>query len=243
MSSVACRYKHGSRRTNIKRHVYAIIALASFAGPLALSFDRRVYFIQYLLPTLIATVGVGTVYIVWDVLVTRAGHWRFNDATVGTIRILDLPPGEWLFFLLIPYACLFTYEVVIEYFGAGTPAPSLNWFQFVLAAACVVLAVAWRKRGYTSLAMISATIYFVASGILTPGIVAASGYLLSMLLSFVAFTIVNGLYTSIPTIFYNDDAILGVKAGTIPLEDFVYNLSYIGLIYTVYLVVKLRLGI
>lgn len=222
----------------MRKHIYSGIALASFAGPFAMSFESRVFFFQYLLPVIIAIISIGALYIIWDMLVTRAGHWRFNDETVGTSRILDLPPGEWLFFVLIPYNCLFIYEVVAFFFGEGAAVPSLQWTQFVLADILAALGILFRKRGYTFLAMNSGAIYFAASGVLNPGIIAASGYLLSLMLSFAAFVVVNGLYTSIPTIFYNDEAILGIRIGTIPLEDFVYNLSYIGLTYTIYIVSK-----
>ena len=222
----------------MKRHIYSSIALASFAGPFAMSFESRVYFIQYLGPVIIAIISIGALYIIWDIFATRAGHWRFHDETVGTSRILGLPPGEWLFFLLIPYNCLFIYEVVAFFFGEGAPVTSLQWIQFVLASILAALAILFRNQGYTFLAMLSGAIYFTASGMFTPGIIAASGYLLSMMFSFIAFIVVNGLYTSIPTIFYNDEATLGIRIGTIRLEDFVYNLSYIGLIYTVYLFSK-----
>jgi lycopene cyclase domain-containing protein len=229
----------------MKKHIYALIALLSFAGPFAMSFDRKVYFIQYLPAIAIATLSIGALYIIWDVFVTRAGHWRFNDETVGSFRIAHLPVGEWLFFLLIPYPSIFIYEVVAAYFPATQTAPDtgLAWLHFVLAGLFTLLAIPARKRGYTMLAMVSAAIYFAASGIFTPGVIAVPGYLLSMGLIFIAFIVINGLYTSIPTIFYSDTAILGIRAGSIPLEDFVYNLSYIGLSLTVYLEAKLLLGL
>ncbi len=227
----------------MKKHIYAIIALLSFAGPFAMSFDRRVYFIQYLVPILIATLSIGALYIIWDVMVTKKGHWRFNDETVGPKRIAHLPPGEWLFFLLIPYACIFIYEVIAAYFGEGSAQPSLVWLQYALAGVFAVLIFLVRGKGYSMLAMTSAVIYFLASAIFTPGIFGASGFLISMLFIFVAFGLINGLYTSIPTIFYNENAILGVRVGTIPLEDFIYNLSYIGLTLTVYLEAKSLLGL
>ena len=117
----------------MKKHAYVIIPLLCFAGPLAMSFDRRVYFIQYLPAVLIAILSVGLLYIVWDVVVIRRGHWRFNDEFVGRGRLFHLPAGEWLFFLLIPYSCLFIFEVVAAYFGEGTARPDLAWLQYALS--------------------------------------------------------------------------------------------------------------
>ncbi|HTH12901.1 MAG TPA: lycopene cyclase domain-containing protein, partial [Spirochaetia bacterium] len=55
------------------------------------------------------------------------------------------------------------------------------------------------------------------------------------LVCFVAFVVVNGLYTALPTIFYNPRALWGIRIGTIPLEDFFYNLGYLGLTLCFYL--------
>jgi lycopene cyclase domain-containing protein len=57
------------------------------------------------------------------------------------------------------------------------------------------------------------------------------------------FAVVNGIYTSLPTIRYSPQAILGIRIGSIPLEDFFYNLAYLGLTLVVYLASKTLLGL
>lgn len=222
----------------MKKHSYTLIALVVIAGPLALSFDQKVNFIQYLLPVLGATGIIGALYIIWDMLVTRAGHWQFNDEFVGTRRLLDLPPGEWLFFLCVPYATLFIFEVVEAYFGMGTLRPELWWTQALAIPPFLALAFLFRRRGYTLLAMSSVALFALVSLILVPGLFASSSFWLFFLFSFLAFSLVNGIYTSLPTIRYNSRAILGIRVGSIPLEDFFYNLAYLGLTLTVYLALK-----
>jgi hypothetical protein len=39
----------------------------------------------------------------------------------------------------------------------------------------------------------------------------------------IPFFIVNGILTSLPVIWYNNQATLGIRIGTIPVEDFIYN--------------------
>lgn len=208
-----------------------------------MSFDRKVYFIQYLPAVLVAVFSVGLLYILWDAVVTRKGHWRFNDELVGSFRLLHLPAGEWFFFLLIPYCCIFLFEVVATYWGIGRVQADLAWLQYLLGGICVVLALLWRRQGYTCLAMSSVALFFLSSALLTPGIIFAPGYLLSFILIFLLFLLVDGLYTSLPTIFYNEAEISGHRLGTIPVEDFFYNLSYIGLVLTVYLLMKRVMGL
>lgn len=223
----------------MSKYIYAIIAFGAFAGPFALSFDSRVHFIQYIPAVALATLSIGSLFIIWDILVTRAGHWQFNDKTVGSFRFCHLPLGEWLFFLLIPYASLFIYEVIAAYFGLGRAQPSMTWLQYLLFAGFALTAYIMRKKAYTALALLSSGLYCLISALLTPGIIAAPGYLLSIGLIFTAFVVVNGLYTSIPTIFYNQQAVTGIRIGSIPIEDFFYNLGYIGLTLTVYIRFKL----
>jgi lycopene cyclase domain-containing protein len=59
--------------------------------------------------------SMGTVcsaYWAWDVIVTARGHWSFNPDYVLGITLLDMPIEEWLFFIVITFVSIFTYEAV-----------------------------------------------------------------------------------------------------------------------------------
>jgi len=49
-------------------------------------------------------------YWTWDVLVTARGHWSFNPAYVLGLNILGMPLEEWLFFVVLVFVSIFTYE-------------------------------------------------------------------------------------------------------------------------------------
>ncbi|RKY32131.1 MAG: lycopene cyclase domain-containing protein [Candidatus Omnitrophota bacterium] len=51
----------------------------------------------------------------WDIFATWRGHWSFDPEGVWGIKIINLPVEEALFFIVIPYCCLFTWEA-IKYF-------------------------------------------------------------------------------------------------------------------------------
>ncbi|MCX7881876.1 MAG: lycopene cyclase domain-containing protein [Brevinematales bacterium] len=219
----------------MKQHTYTLIALGIFFGPFLLSFHPLVFFIQYLPAVVISVLVVGGLYIVWDSLAVRWGHWRFNPTYVGEVRWLGLPPGEWLFFLVVPYACLFVYEVSRVLFVVTSVHPSFWWIQGILALGFGVLAWVWRRQGYTSLALGSVGLFWFLSVFLAPGIVSSSTFWFFIGFSMFAFVIVDGLYVNLPTIFYNEKAIWGIKIFNIPLEDFLYNFSLLGLVLLVYL--------
>ena len=89
---------------------YFWINLLSISVPLIVSFDRRLKFYRnwkYLFPAMLATMWV---FIPWDVYKTASGVWGFNPDHLQGIYIFNLPIEEWLFFIAIPYACLFTYH-------------------------------------------------------------------------------------------------------------------------------------
>ena len=219
----------------MKKHLYSLIALAVFAGPFALSFDDKVHFVTHWPAAFLALGLTGLLYLFWDALVVRRGDWNFNPVFAGDFRIFYLPVGEILFFLATPYACLFLFEVVKAYFP-GTDlftVPATNLY----AGALVFVVAAWlfRRLGYTMLAMASVAIFLSTLAVTHPSLAGRSEFWIWFGLCFVAFVIVDGLYTALPTIFYNPRAVWGLRLGPIPLEDFFYNLSYLGLTLCFYL--------
>ena len=61
---------------------------------------------------LLTVVLAGTPFLIWDVLVTHAGHWWFDADQTLTWRIGGLPPEEILFFVVIPIVSVITFEGV-----------------------------------------------------------------------------------------------------------------------------------
>ncbi len=232
-----------------KRQVYTIIGILIPCGPLALSFDQKVFFIQYLIPVMGAAVTAGAVYIVWDVFAVKRNHWAFNPELAGGVRIARLPLGEWLFFLGVPYACLFIYEVVLAYFGSrqltdgGWAVPAVSGGLALGAFAAGFLAGLVQKREYTSWVSISAGAVILLITLFRRELWTASAFWIYLGLCMLAFLVVNGTYVNLPTIFYTRRHFSGIRILGIPLEDFLYNFSYLSLVLFSYLAFKKIPGI
>ena len=56
------------------------------------------------------------VFIPWDVIFTINGVWGFNSDYFLGFEIFSLPLEEWLFFICIPFACVFTHYALLLYF-------------------------------------------------------------------------------------------------------------------------------
>ncbi|MBD3290421.1 lycopene cyclase domain-containing protein, partial [candidate division KSB1 bacterium] len=94
---------------------YLIFNLIIIYGPLALSFDEKVAFYKKW-KYVFAAIGLMMIpFIIWDIVVTGR-HWWFNEKYTLNFAFAGLPIGEWLFFITVPYALLFVWEVFAAYF-------------------------------------------------------------------------------------------------------------------------------
>lgn len=64
-------------------------------------------------PSLILSIGlILIIFGGWDIFATWRGHWQFNPRGVGNIKVVNLPLEEVLFFVVIPFCCIFTWEAI-----------------------------------------------------------------------------------------------------------------------------------
>jgi len=89
---------------------YMLVLVCIVIGPLLLSRDKKLKL--YAHPTALAkTIGIVCApFWVWDVVATARQHWWFNDAYVLGPRLLGMPIEEWLFFVVLSFVSIFTWE-------------------------------------------------------------------------------------------------------------------------------------
>jgi lycopene cyclase domain-containing protein len=128
--------------------LYLLVDLAVLALPFLLSFDKKIAFHRewkYFFPVNFA---VGAFFIAWDVLFARAGIWAFNPNYLLGPKLLGLPIEEWLFFICIPYACVFTYfalRALVKRNPLKNAATALNSVGIVI---CFLLVLIFRNQWY-----------------------------------------------------------------------------------------------
>jgi len=91
-----------------------VLILAGFL-PFVLSFYPPLKIYRYGRSLLYSIFLIIIIFGVWDIFATWRGHWAFNPEGVGDFKIINLPMEEVLFFVVIPFCCIFTWEVV-KYF-------------------------------------------------------------------------------------------------------------------------------
>ena len=210
--------------------LYIILLLSSLSVPLVLSFDKKLQLYKqwkYIIPSILI---IAAFYILADIYMTKTGVWGFDSRYHLNILIANLPLEEWLFFLFIPYACVFLHECMVLYF----PGLKLNlkWSRIIivfLILMAVVVLVFYFDRTYTvyifSLVIIALSLAFVDS---TKQI---SSFFVSFLLILIPFIIVNAILTGSfidhQVVWYNDQENMGIRILTIPVEDVGYAFSMV----------------
>ena len=213
---------------------YLAVNLAAISIPLLFSFHPKFPFYRhwkYFFPACLLT---ALPFLIWDGYFTHLGIWGFNDLHLLNIGWFEMPLEEYLFFFCIPYACTFTY------FGLKILLPRWRWnIQWLyLGLGCLLLALGiWHiDKYYTSWTFLATGCFLTFLGIRKPP------FLFLMLLSYLfilpPFYLTNGVLTGswIPeeVVWYNDLENLGIRIGTIPVEDTIYGMLLVMLNIVLY---------
>lgn len=203
---------------------YLLINFFTVFFPVILSFDKRVQFFKswkYIFQGLMIS---GLLFLFWDHLFTVFGVWSFNPGYIQGLYILDLPVEEILFFITVPFACIFIYECLNYYIKPDILKPVSAYISYALMILCVVLLFKYYDRVYTLITFgLLLTILIFAQFVFK--VQYLSRFYLAYIVSLFPFYIVNGLLTSIPVVMYNDAENMAFRVGTIPFEDHFYSMA------------------
>ncbi|HET8829232.1 MAG TPA: lycopene cyclase domain-containing protein [Pelobium sp.] len=209
-----------------KTYTYLLINVLTIFFPLILSFDKKVAFYtkwKYIAPGLLIT---GILYLVWDYIFTFQNVWSFNDDYILGIKFFGLPLEEMLFFITVPFACIFIYECLICYFKFDTSAKLVKYISLVLLALSFVLALLYADRLYSIINFLTLAVVLLYT-LMKPVKLNMGKFYIAYTVSLIPFYIVNGILTSIPIVSYNNSDNMGFRVGTIPFEDHFYSMSLI----------------
>lgn len=212
--------------------LYLLIDLLAIAVPLIASFHPKLYFYKTWPALFTAIVCIAIPFLLLDAIFTTQGIWSFNPAYVTGIYVFNLPIEEVLFFVCIPYACVFTYYCLNRFYNLSWTPASENIFCLCLSGLLLVTGLLFWKRWYTSstFTLTAAICVFLKFGLRVKWFgKAVSVYGLLLLPFFIVNGILTGTGPAQPVVSYNPGYNLGIRILTIPIEDFFYGFTlYLG---------------
>jgi len=203
---------------------YLLINFLTIFFPIILSFDKRVQFFKswkFIFPGLFIT---GLLFLLWDYIFTVYGVWSFNPEYIIGFYILNLPLEEILFFVTVPFACIFVYECLNYYVKKDLLKSFSTYITYALTGFSALMILLYYNRVYSliTFGLLAVVLIFVQFVVKSKIL---SRFYLAYLVSLIPFYIVNGILTSIPIVMYNDSENMAFRVGTIPLEDHFYSMS------------------
>lgn len=206
---------------------YLLINLASIIIPFVAGFDSRLRFYdkwKFLFPAMIATMAI---FVPWDIVKTDLGVWGFNPDYILGAYFYNLPIEEILFFIAIPYACIFTYHSLGFFLKKESFNSSAKYISIILGMLLLFVAAINYGRIYTFITFLVTGVFLIIHCLFLKPVYLGRFYI-SFLIILLPFFIVDGaltgLFTANPVVWYNNSENLGIRVGTIPVEDFVYGL-------------------
>ena len=213
--------------------------------PLVASFYPKAPFYKKWKYLWISTLIPAAIFIAWDIGFTAMGVWGFNPHYITGTHIFNLPVEEVLFFICIPYACMFTYFALIHFVEKDYLFPHQELISSGLCIFLLVAGIYHIDKWYTGITFL-ATGGFIAYQMMVLRPRYMGRFYLAFAIILIPFFIVNGILTGSfidnPVVWYNNEANLGIRVGTIPVEDFFYGLLLLMMNVSIYEWLKIRDG-
>jgi lycopene cyclase domain-containing protein len=220
------------------KYSYLLVDFFTVIVPLLFSFHPKINFYKTWKEFFIAAIPVAIIFIIWDSTFTHLGVWNFNPQYITGIYFFSLPIEEILFFICIPFSCVFTYYCLDKFYKLSWNTRVENIFCIVLSLFLVIVGLLFSGRLYTSVTFIStAFVCVILKFILKINWFGKAVSVYAILL--IPFLIVNGILTGTgldePVVRYNEMENLNIRLFTIPVEDIFYGFELILLNLFIYL--------
>jgi len=215
---------------NYVNFTYLILNFITVFVPVIFSFHPKLQFYKKWKLFFIANISIAAIFILWDMLFTKHGIWGFNNNYITGIYLANLPIEEVLFFICIPFSCVFTYHCLNLFFTFKWKNNMENFVVILFSIILLITGIYYHQKLYTATTFISLgifilTIKYIAKVTWLPNLISIYPVLL------IPFFIINGVLTGTglehPIVWYNNSENLGIRLLTIPIEDIFYGFELI----------------
>lgn len=222
---------------------YLWVNLGVVFVPFVASFDKRVAFFKEWKAFWPACLLTMVFFISWDVIFTSRGIWGFNSAHLTGVDLLNLPVEEWLFFITVPYACVFTYACFKKYIPKSPLGFAHRGITLGMTGLCLGIALGFYDKDYLGLTAALCTIWLF--GTLLRWRAWMGHFWFAYFVLLLPFVISNGVLTGLDfwsypflhnnpesivdhIVWYNNEENSGWRLFSMPVDDLLYGLLLIG---------------
>jgi lycopene cyclase domain-containing protein len=209
---------------------YLAIDFFTIIIPFLFSFHPKLNFHKTWAVFFPAMLITGIAFLAWDAWFTSLGVWGFNQRYLTGVMIGNLPLEEILFFICIPYACVFTFHCLRLFYPAELPLKTESIITWSLVAGLFVTGIVYYERIYTSCTFLSLAVVLLLAKYWMKIKWLGKFYLIYGIL-LLPFLVVNGILTGTgldePVVWYSSAEIIGLRLLTIPFEDIFYGMELV----------------
>lgn len=167
---------------------------------------------------------IGVVFLFWDIVFIVKGVWSFNSNYITGITFFHLPVEEILFFITVPFACIFIYACLNYYVKWNISNRFSNIISGLIGMSAILMLTFNYSKLYT-LVTFSLLLTLIVLFQYVFKVNWTGRFYQAYFVSLIPFYIINGLLTSIPIVVYDNKQNMGVHIGTIPFEDHFYFMA------------------
>lgn len=217
---------------------YFIFNIVIIIGPiLALVFYPKIRKVKAA-PLVLSILTSALLFVIGDEIVTNV-FWSFNEKYTIGLNLGKVPIEEILFFFTVPFACL------VLWVNWQKHSKSLRQFAnipLLLVSLSSVVAIVSLLSGlhYTASVSVAFACCVVLDAKLKTKLFSQFAFLSFLCFVNVLTALFNLYLTSRPVVLYNSLLKSNWNFLTIPLEDFVYGMTLISLVVTIYEYTKHR---
>ncbi len=210
--------------------LYLLINLGAFIVPFIFSFHPKLVFYKqwkYALPAIVLS---ALPFIFWDMYFTKMGVWGFNPSYLMEVYLYNLPLEEILFFIVIPFCCLFTYHCFKVLIEKDHFYKQENRISGSILIFLTVFGFTNADKLYTAFTFFGLVLFLLFLKFIAR-VTWLGRFYFAYLFLLIPFIIVNGVLTGTgidePVVWYNNNENMGFRILTIPFEDIFYGILLI----------------
>jgi lycopene cyclase domain-containing protein len=209
--------------------LYLLINLLAISVPFVVSFDRRIQLMKHWKALIFSITASAIPYLIWDQYFTDKAYWGFNADYLLGIYLYDLPIEEVLFFICIPFACIFTHVSILKIKAFTLTTKTTTIISALVLALSIGLLLFNLDKAYTVwVTLFTLMIHIIAYTYYRDLL---RHFYITFLFMLIPFFLVNGVLTGMgidgEVVWYNNLENLGIRIVTIPVEDTFYAYSMI----------------